>query len=68
MSDAREVHSVVIDGKSVPALKLVCHECDPPALWLDSDIDVENPLLWVATCPHGHSWTFAPLTGIETGN
>lgn len=58
MSADRRVETVEIAGRQVDAEKLICYGCDPPALYLDTDIDTTDSVLWKATCPYGHSWEF----------
>lgn len=52
--EIRYIEWVEIADLRVAAAKVVCPECD--VLWLDSNFDTTDPLVFIATCPHGHSW------------
>lgn len=56
MPDIREITSVEIGGRDIEAEKVVCPECK--TLWLDTDFDTADPVVWKATCPKGHTWEF----------
>lgn len=56
MGEDRLITTVEIDGRNVDADKLICVACD--TLWLDTDIDTTDSVVWKATCPHGHTWEF----------
>lgn len=56
MPESREITYVEIAGRKIDADKLICEACN--TLWLDTDIDTTDSVVWKATCPHGHTWEF----------
>ncbi len=56
MPESIEVTFVEIAGRKIDADKAVCQECN--TLWLETDFDTTDPVVWKATCPKGHTWEF----------
>lgn len=56
MTESRVITYVEIAGRQVDADKLICEPCN--TLWLDTDIDTTDTVVWKATCPKGHTWEF----------
>ena len=57
--ESHEIKSVVVDGREVPAHLVVCPECQ--TLWLDVVVETGDPVEWVLTCPHDHTWTITAI-------
>jgi hypothetical protein len=59
--ETREITSVTIAGRDIPAAKAFCPDCVAAGqVNLDSDYITDDPLQWIARCTKGHIWTFRP--------
>lgn len=57
MTEKKEIQWVEVAGKSIPALHVICPECD--ALHLNTIFNT-RVIPWLAMCPRGHTWAVNP--------